>query len=253
MFESHLAQFGFDGQFTYFAIHLYGGGTHSEDGSVDLERFGSGTRYEVRLSENANDGLLLRVDGSTKEVWSPSLSAGEFESKSTEGFWDANGDVGGTAITTPAEGTDGFETQPVLSDGKLEADDTKIVLYSRISFADVDGNDFPDSGETPFVELAFDYNTYNQHVTDPDQEILPGNLQYLVFAANRGTKDPANYLWNDEYTASEAGSPYQEIDLQNVYELDTLTAGLPTIPGPPALLLVVVGLGTFAWLKRRLA
>ena len=60
------------------------------------------------------------------------------------------------------------------------------------------------------IEIAFDYVLWNAIVAaDPTwgPQILPTDIHFLVFEANRGVKPEANYLWNDKWTRSEEGSP----------------------------------------------
>ena len=76
------------------------------------------------------------------------------------------------------------------------------------------------------VEFAFDYTLYN---SDTAYNIDPSDgLAYLVYDADRGLKDNQNYLWNDEYSLAEAGTPYDaDNQPQNIYELDTVTVPIP--------------------------
>lgn len=143
----------------------------------------------------------------------------------------------------------GYDTV-VISDGKIPSG--AEALFVRI-----------DPTNPSIVEFAFAYPLFG--FTQDDFF----NLSYLEFEAIKGgPKDPANYLWNDEYTKSEAGSPYGGVGglsefgtqgLGNIYELDTLRgAGLsppppPVIPEPSSMLLLgsgLMGLSKF-WRRRR--
>lgn len=222
-------KYGYDDHYMYFQMTLYTGVRKTSDGTVDGDSFGSGTQYGVRFSDehvDGGNGFLLRVAGDSKELWSSS-----FVSKSGEGYYDTNGDVGGVGITTVNEGTNGYETTRIESDGGLSGNTSTKVLFSHI--------DGPQDGVTiaesvmPVVEIAFDYAAFNAQF--PSIAIDPSALKYLEFEADRGLKDNANYLWNDEYSFSEAGTPYDANNQpQNIYELDTIRL----IPEPSSLILL---------------
>ena len=59
--------------------------------------------------------------------------------------------------------------------------------------------------QRPAMEFGFNYSKYNRENAGPD--FTPQNLTYVELDSTRGLKDPQNYLWNDEYTLGEAGSP----------------------------------------------
>jgi len=220
--------FGFDNQFMYFKMTLFTGAKITKDGTPDFGEFGSGTLYGVRISEDSNgkNGHLLRADGQAN-------FGSTYQSDKTIGFFDKDSDMGGAGgITTTNENPGsmtGFENDVILSDGKLKADDTKQVLFSRID----------KTLAMPIVEIAFDYSTYNAF---SGNTINPNSLSYLVFEANRGYKDNSVYLWNDKNTFAEAGSPYNGIGYNNVDELDTLTVQLGVTPEPSTYLLFAVGI-----------
>jgi hypothetical protein len=92
------------------------------------------------------------------------------------------------------------------------------VLFARI-----------DPADPATVEFALNYTLLGFSSTDLE------SLGYFeVEAMKGGPGDNQNYLWNDEYSKSEAGSPYpavvsdltkSEFDtqgLENIYEVDTL-------------------------------
>ncbi len=226
--------YGYDNQYMYFSITLNTGVRITSNGNMDAESFGSGTNYVIRLSSASADGasgLLLRFDGASKELWTNT-----FQTKTGQGFWDQNGDVGGPGgiiVTNENPGSmNGFETELIKSDGGLENNTSNKVLFARI-VGPQDGQPI-DPDINPVVEIAFDYLAFN--AAYPNAAVDPTNLLFLDFEANRGTKDNQNYLWNDKYSLSQAGSPYSVPGLGNVYELDTLRAiGIPE-PGSLALL-----------------
>ncbi len=79
----------------------------------------------------------------------------------------------------------------------------------------------------PTIEFAFNYKKYNAE--NDREDFTPQNLTYVELDSTRGLKDEENYLWNDEYTINDAGSPNpgeaEGTGLKNIYELDTLRAG----------------------------
>ena len=78
----------------------------------------------------------------------------------------------------------------------------------------------------PTIEFAFNYTKYNQETSG--QDFTPQTLTYVELDTVRGPKDPQDYLWNDEYTLSQAGSPNQGESsggTGNLYQLDTLRMG----------------------------
>ncbi len=211
-------RYDFDSQYLYFAIELYGDKKVGSDGTEVID-FGESSYYNIRLGEtdNANNSLLLSSQN-------PKDLTDTFQAKETFGYYDRNSDVGGTSITTVNENPgslDGYEKE-VIADGKAkDANSDPELLFSRRNT----------NGEgKPIVEFAFDYKLYNELFSGTDINPEDG-LAYLVFEANRGTKDNANYLWNDKYTIQEAGTPYNDGngEPQDVYELDTLTVKKPPI------------------------
>ncbi|MEO1130333.1 MAG: hypothetical protein AAFX05_11605 [Planctomycetota bacterium] len=242
------ARYGYDSNYMYFQITLYTGVAKLSDGTVLSQVFGSGTEYGVRFSdesENGAGGLYLRINGDSKELWGST-----FDSKSGQGYFDSDGSVGGPlGVMTPDEGSgDGFDLTRIESDGGLSGNTTTKVLKGRID-GPVDGVDL-DESVMPVVEMAFDYVAYNAMF--PDDAIDPSNLKYLVFDADRGLKDNANVLWNDEYDLSEAGTPYDSGNQpQNIYELDTVTGlGIGAVPSPGAGVLAVLA-GLMGGRRRR--
>jgi len=135
---------------------------------------------------------------------------------SAQGFWNENGDW-----------VDGYETE-VITDGAPK-DGGPDMLFARIIF-NADGS--------ARIELAFDYETWN--LLYPNQHLDPAYLENVVFEANRGMKDNTNYLWNENYSESD------------IYEVDTLTANVNSVPEPGTLSLLAAGLIGLGVFRKRL-
>ncbi|MCI0459517.1 MAG: hypothetical protein L0Z62_21415 [Gemmataceae bacterium] len=223
------ARAGFDDRFLYVSIELAGLDVRTADRTSTPE--GLVYRYGLRLARQADGGggfLVVADQPALKN--SPATAFGQ---QGTFIYRDGDGDVGGTGLDVtkqdrPAEvGGNGYE-QVFASDGRTEGG-TRVV-WVRTSPADA-----------RVVEFAINYSALG--LTAEDLRQLPS----LEFEANKGLQDPANYLWNDEYTGSEAGSPYRATagdrsksifgtqGLGNVYELDTLRGGPLGNLGPAAL------------------
>ncbi len=231
-------KFGYDNQFMYFYTELYSDKKVSNLGE-ETSDFGESSRYNIRISEDpdAHYGILLQTMN-PKDL----PTDGSWQATEMQGEYDEDGSVGGAGgVSTPNEGlgsNPGYETR-IASDGKAEGTEIEILFGRRITSVD----------SRPVVEIAFDYAEYNLQF--PDFEINPGELMYLEFEATRGLTGISNYLWNDQYSESGAGSPYDGIDLQNIYELDTLRCTGTVIPAPGAILLGSTGVGLVGWLKKR--
>lgn len=227
------AKYGYDNTYTYVSIDMFSTDERS-DGTSNDEK-GLIYQYGFRIGNAATDpyskgGLLLTVDA-------PSLKSSPtvFNGDKARGFDDTGaGDVGGVGISVTKEdvlsqvGGNGYDTQ-IISDGKSANGSGPVVLFSRINPSD-----------PSIVEFAFEHGQYGFN---------PATLTYLVFEANKGLKDPANYLWNDEYTKSEAGSPnpgagglseFGTQGLGGIYELDTVSGAVPE-PGTAMAGLTLLG------------
>jgi hypothetical protein len=231
-----LAKAGFDDSYLYIAIEMYGLNKHTEN-NVQTH-VGLVERYGFRIATEST-AMLLYVDNPANK-----LNPTQFNGNKAEGYRDTNGDVGGAGgIGVPNEGGgNGYENK-IIADGKYNG---QLVLQSRID---------PNSAKT--VEFMLDYRAFG--LTSDD---LLG-LKYLGFEAIKGgPKDPQNYLWNDKYSPSQAGSPYRATSgdlsksiygtqgLGNIYELDTLRGGPITPPivyAPPTDPPAVVPLPPAAW------
>lgn len=213
------AKAGFDDNYLYVALDLHSLDKQTADG-VNTQQ-GLVYRYGFRISKEADGGHgLLLVADQPQLKNSPNTSFGQ---TGLFGYLDANGDVGGTGLSVSKQDRraevrgNGYETV-VIADGRTAAGAS--VFWVRI-----------DPNDPTVVEFALDYKAFGFSAADFS------TLPYLHFEANKGLQDPGNYLWNDEYTQSEAGSPYRAASgdrsksefgtqgLGNIYELDTLGGG----------------------------
>jgi hypothetical protein len=243
------AQYGYDSEYAYFQLNLFSRAGYKSDGTVDSEVFGSGTNYGVQLGINGDPGtLLLRGEQDKNTVGQA------FTPLKTQGWYDANNSVGGPGgVGTPNEedlisNFNGYESQ-LANDGRFTGT-SQNVLFSR-SFYNANG--------TATVELALNYIVYNQMCADSNQStpacpLLNPAALAIVFETTRGLKDNQNYLWNDKYNSSEAGSPYSAPGLGNIYELDNMRVGFQQfepIPEPATLGLLSLGIAGIAARCRR--
>jgi hypothetical protein len=207
---------------------------HTEDNVQTV--VGLKERYGFRLGFNATDpqsknGYLFFADNPQDK------NSTTFGLLGNEAYRDTNGDVGGTGINVTrhnlgSEASGNGYNLKVIADGKILSGPSanQPVLFSRVNTS---------NPSAPIVEFALDYGLLGFTQTDI------ANLRYLAFEAIKGgPKDPANYLWNDENTKSQAGSPYRATSgdlsksefgtqgLVNIYELDTVQGGPFTITVP---------------------
>lgn len=216
------AQVGYDDDYLYVSIDLYGLDKYTSDGKTSLE--GLAYRYGFRLStqEDGGGGFLVVADQPQAKNGTTFGGPGVFV------YQDVNGDVGGAGLgvtkqDVPAEvNGNGYE--------RVFASDGRVASGAGVVLVRVNPND------PTVVEFALDYKALGFSASDL------ANLS-LEFEANKGLKDPANYRFNDEYTKNEAGSPYRATHgdlsksefgtqgLGNIYELDTLRGGPLLVEG----------------------
>lgn len=228
------AKYGFDDQYMYFQLNVWSPYLYKNDGTVDRGVFGSGTYYGVQLGDASGNGeLLLRTEVTSTLPTTP----GDWTRTKTQGFYDSNNSVSGPGgISVPNEegiipSFNGYETQVVQTDGYLS--NGTNVLFSRW-YKNADG--------TATVEMAFNYAAYNSYCASLGCGIGT-TLPYLVFETTRGLKDNQNYVWNDKYNSTEAGTPYTTAGLGNIYELDNMRASSTVAVSEPAsLALTLAGL-----------
>ncbi len=213
------AQAGFDADYLYVSVKLAGLNKLTADGQATYE--GLVYRYGFRIAKQADGGGGLLIVADQPQLKNAPHTA--FGPKGTFIYRDANGDVGGAGLNVtkqdrPAEvGGNGYE-RVLASDGQLASG--RQVLWVRV-----------DPSDPTVVEFVLDYKAVG--FTADDLATLPS----FTAEANKGLQDPSNYLWNDEYTQSEAGSPYRASHgdrsrsefgtqgLGNIYELDTVYLG----------------------------
>jgi hypothetical protein len=217
------ARAGFDDTFLYVSIRMAGLGEHTSNGAIVNKGLAYRYGFRLALEEDGGGGLLVTSSQPAFQNKPPTT----YGSLATYIHRDLNGDVGGTGRSVTKQdlqaevGGNGYE-RVVASDGRKLSGER--VLWVRIHPTD-----------RTVVEFALKYKSVGL------TEANLANIPYLEFEANKGLKDPANYLWNDEYTKSEAGSPYRAATgnlsefgtqgLGNIYELDTLSGG-PIAPPP---------------------
>ena len=193
----------------FFQIELFGEAEVTSDLERTLTRqlrtgravraFANGTYYTVRLGNNtdpnkANNGIALRNQLGSAIPSAPSWGS---SSSTVKVYSDSNGSVSGAGgVNVP---------RPPDSDGdgyNVDRGNNSWLYVRRLNVT------FTGPGGTatrPAIEFAFNYSKYNR---DTGQNFTPQNITYVEFDSTRGLKDPQNYLWNDEYRLTHAGSPY---------------------------------------------
>jgi hypothetical protein len=275
-----LAKAGVDNQYMYVLIDLVGTdhltevdknpGTSAYDGDFEGLKY----QYEFLLSTQPDGagGFWLShkgegtAPGTTYDTYD--RNTGQYDATTNSQAFPTAPDVGGSgganglSITkqdnaAAAEGN-GFDLL-VIEKGILKSTGQEV-LFSRLNPLD-----------PSIIEFALDYGALGFTRTQIEQ-IIAGSLGYLDFRAIKGgPEDPQNYLWNDEYTKNEAGSPYQcgalpsqqlagceasksifnTQGLGNIYELDTLRGEGITVPEPSSMVLLGMGVASFLISRRR--
>jgi hypothetical protein len=232
------ARFGFDNRYAYFAIDVFGRDKRTKDGVNSFE--GLKAKYIVRFGADADgrNSYYIAAD----EPGFAGTPTTVFTNAKTEGYRDTDMDVGGRggpihgqpgpsgASVTKTQnlleefGNNGYDQQIILSDGLLNGGQSQPVLWQRVSATD-----------NTVVEIVLDYTALGL------TQAYFQNLQFLDFAAVAGgPAGPATGLWNDAYTANEAGSPnvgiggdseFQTQGLVAIYLADNLRAlSAPQVP-----------------------
>jgi acyl-CoA thioesterase len=199
----------------FFEIELFG--NSQVDSTLKREdKFAEGTYYTVRLgtgtgTNKAGNGIILRNQRESNITTTFATTDAKIFKDTSLAAAAQVGGLGGVT-NTKDEGDvagDGYDLDQGNSDW----------LYVR------EGTDTFNAVTRPTIEFAFNYKKYNADTTGID--FLPQNLTYVELDSTRGLKGEQNYLWNDEYTANESGSPYGGAPgpPENVYQLDTLRMG----------------------------
>lgn len=210
-----------ENEHAYFSIDLVGDSSINS-GVSTLEGFNE--TYRVRVSSRDNfaasnndsvTGYMFAVSGAGDNLTDSFLSENAFDN--TQAWYDdpLDGGVTGTGLTVTDEGTFGYAE--LTSEGST----------SDISARLVDNS----------IQLAIDYGSL-----DIDKSVF----RNILFEANSGDTDPLNAFLNDEYSETEAGSPYELTNIpDSIYEIDTLkgTRGGGGLKGAPA---SVIGSGSTA-------
>jgi hypothetical protein len=251
------ARVGYDAQYLYVAMELYGRGKEDQGGFAEQ---GLNQEYGFRFSfdPDGRDGYLVRA------IQPESEHGTTFGTTKNLAYFDTDSDVGGrggpihgnpgptglgvtkqdNSLEESGGGSgsmNGYDDQ-IIADGELAGLD---VLFSRI-----------DPTNDHIVEIALDYTalglTLQQIATTP----------YLDMQAIKGSPtDPQNYFWNDKWNKLEAGSPYNLVEFgasggvggyNAIDELDTVRNG--GLPEPSTVTLLAIGafgVGFYSWRRRR--
>lgn len=250
------AEAGFDDRLLYVKIQMNGLDHVTEDGTQNFQSLFY--KYFVTISttgDGANGWLLWADQPSLANGGKESRPNTVFTSLKTFGNRDTNGDVGGSGTANGINITksdnasaargDGFDLARI-SDGRLQGGSNPTALWARINPAN-----------HTEVEFAVNYGLLGftrQQVAD----IINGVAGYFdLRSAKGGPKDPQNFMWNDEYTRGEAGSPYRfesPNGTQNIYEVDTLQWGsqqIDIVPEPSSWTMLIIGFGLVGLMVRR--
>ena len=226
------ASVGFDSQYLYINIDVFGRRELQSNGSEQTEGLKNAFYgFQISTQAGGRGGMYFYVD--QPETSGNGTTYGLLKGF---GFRDLNNDVSGTGLTVTkqdngaGEAGNGFERE-IVADGKLSGTNT-AVFFSRIRPTD-----------NTVVEFALDYAA----VGLTQSNLL--NLGYLnMDVVKGGPKGPALYLFNDEYNKNEAGSPnpgagglseFGTQGLGNIYEMDNLPGGQSVIPEPAVIFAAV--------------
>lgn len=200
-----------ENEHAYFSIDLVGdssvsSGISTLEGFNETYRVRVSSRENFAASENDVTGYMFSVSGAGDSLTDSFLSENSFSN--TQAWYDdpEDGGVTGTGLSITDESTFGY------------AELTSLGGTSDISARLVDNS----------IQLAIDYGNL-----DIDKSVF----RNLLFEANAGDTDPLNVFLNDEYSETEAGSPYELTNIpDSIYEVDTLkgTRGGGGLKGAPA-------------------
>lgn len=233
-------RFGYDNRYVYASIKVFSLDKRTKDGVNST--VGLDAKYTVRfgIDPDGRNSILLRGE----QPQFASFPNTVFTNLKTEGWRDTDLDVGGrggpihgrpgpsglgvTKTDNPLEefGLNGYDQQFIVSDGLLITSGQQV-LRQRVSPTD------------PLtVEIAFDYVAAGYTRAQIEA------VTFVEFEAVAGDPtDPQNGLWNDKYTALEAGSPNPGVGsdsefgtqgLGGIYLADTLRLIVPPAPPCPA-------------------
>ena len=192
-------------QTAYFSLNMIGdaeisNGTSTVKGFSDYYRVRASSESDFALGESGPNSFMFGVKDPSGKLTDSFSSSGAYESTQVWVDDPSDGSVAGTGIGTTAEGTLGFAEY--TSEGASSA------IRARLN-----GNS---------IELAVDYGAL-----DIEQSVFTN----LIFEANKGVTDVSNSFFNDAYTLDEAGTPYDLRNRpENIYEVDTLAAGVGGSP-----------------------
>lgn len=186
-----------ENEHAYFSIDLVGdaaitNGVSSVQGFNETYRVRVSSKDDFASTETNVSGYMFSVTGAGGSLTDSFSSENSFSN--TQVWFDdpLDGGVTGTGLTTTDEGAFGY------------AEMSSLGATSDISARLVDNS----------IQLAIDYGNL---------DINKSVFRNLLFEANSGDTDPLNAFLNDEYSETEAGSPYDfDNTPDSIYEIDTL-------------------------------